>query len=164
MEKVLAALKYAMDMEKTGQKFYQNNMDKIKGERAKAIFKNLAVMEEEHYNFLKRQYEAIASEKPLESMEEDELLEHNLFTKRQSEEGIEDREELSNLSILRMAYLIEHDFANFYRNAKDFIEDEACRKMFDTLAKWEEHHEKILYQEYSALMRENWFDMGFEPF
>jgi len=144
MEKVLAALKYAMDMELEGQKFYINHLEKVKSERSKQIFKNLAHMEEEHYNFLKRQYEAISHSKPLEPMVQDELLSDNIFTRREAQEGASKVEDLSDLAILRMAYLIEHDFANFYRNAKGFIDDKELNKMFDTLARWEEHHEKIL--------------------
>ena len=46
------------------------------------------------------------------------------------------------LPILRMAYLIERDFAEFYRMAADRVEGKA-KKSLEMLALWEKGHENL---------------------
>ncbi len=47
-----------------------------------------------------------------------------------------------DVTILRMAYLIERDLAEFYEMASSKVEGEA-REALDALAKWERGHEKL---------------------
>ena len=48
-----------------------------------------------------------------------------------------------DLPVLRMAYLIERDFAEFYEQAAQRVEDEAAQKSLSMLAQWERGHEKL---------------------
>jgi rubrerythrin len=49
---------------------------------------------------------------------------------------------VADMPVLRMAYLIERDFAEFYESAASKAEGEA-RKVLDTLAYWERRHESL---------------------
>ena len=48
-----------------------------------------------------------------------------------------------DLAVLRMAYLIERDFAEFYEMAADRTEDETAKRSLTMLGKWERQHEKL---------------------
>jgi rubrerythrin len=49
---------------------------------------------------------------------------------------------VADLPVLRMAYLIERDFAEFYAISAEKAEGEA-KKALEMLAKWESGHEKL---------------------
>ena len=64
---------------------------------------------------------------------------------------------MPDLPILRMAYLIEHDFAEFYEKAAAQAEGTA-KKVLTMLANWERGHEELFkqlhdkaFQEYSGM-------------
>lgn len=47
-----------------------------------------------------------------------------------------------DLPVLRTAYLIEKDFAEYYENSAKLVTGEG-RKVLETLAKWERGHESL---------------------
>lgn len=62
-----------------------------------------------------------------------------------------------DLPLLRMAYLIEHDFAQFYETAAAKAEGEA-KKVLTMLAQWERDREELFrkyhdqaFQEYAGM-------------
>ena len=64
---------------------------------------------------------------------------------------------VADLPVLRMAYLIERDFSEFYAQAASQAEGEA-KKTLDMLARWEAGHERLFksmhdkaFQEYSGM-------------
>ena len=59
-----------------------------------------------------------------------------------------------DLPVLRMAYLIEHDFVEFYENAASQTTGEA-KQVFLMLSQWERRHER-LFKEF--------FDRAFEQY
>jgi rubrerythrin len=50
-----------------------------------------------------------------------------------------------DLSVLRMAYLIERDFVEFYESAAEHAEGEA-KEALEMLARWERGHERFFRQ------------------
>jgi hypothetical protein len=70
----------------------------------------------------------------------------------------------SDLSALRMAYLIEKDAVDFYTHAADQISDVNGRRMFLDLAKMEQGHLDLLEGEYGYLRDQFQTAMGFAPF
>ncbi|KXG79002.1 ferritin-like domain-containing protein [Thermotalea metallivorans] len=122
----VSIIQYAMEMERNGQRFYTHFKDQVKGEKAKKVFEGLAKAEEEHYQILKEALENLLRENawsqgdplPLEQASIFELVkeEENLYPSRLESD-------ISDLAIMRMAYLIEHDFAEFYRKSLDRIRD-----------------------------------------
>jgi rubrerythrin len=70
----------------------------------------------------------------------------------------------SELSALRMAYLIEKDAVDFYTHAADQTSDVNGRRMFLDLVKMEQGHLDLLEGEYSFLRGQFQTAMGFSPF
>ena len=68
--------------------------------------------------------------------------------------------DVSDLSVIRMAYLIESDFAEFYKNALAAIEEDDAREMLQTLADWEEQHKKLFQEKYNKLIKKHWSDIS----
>jgi rubrerythrin len=58
-----------------------------------------------------------------------------------------------DLPVLRTAYLIEHDFAEFYDNAARQAEGEA-KKVLEMLARWEHGHEVLFKQMHDKAFEE----------
>ncbi len=166
MSKELLAIKYAMNMEKRGKKFYEDAAASVKSKSAEKIFKWLSEMENEHLKILEAQYNALSKgETPPEIPQRKEDM-PDLYEERKKQEGVKlgDEDILSDMSVLRMAFLIEQDFANFYKNAAKKAEDPKERKVLESLALWEEGHRDLLREEYDALLKESWFERDFQPF
>ncbi|SDY40788.1 ferritin-like domain-containing protein [Tindallia californiensis] len=161
-------IEFAMTMELQGQKFYESFMDQAENETAKLLFKSLAQTEKEHYEILKAQYDSL-NEKG-KWLDLSDKLEQNpdqlLFTKRKETENFsaDKLHSHADLSILRMAYLIENDFAEYYQKAADQTKDPIGKKILLTLCEWENEHRRLFHEEYQEAMQNNWFDQGFSPF
>ncbi|MDD2481656.1 MAG: ferritin family protein [Lutispora sp.] len=151
-------LKYAMDREKEGQKFFEDNASRFSSPVSKALFEKLAGLEQEHYDFLKEQVDYYINNKSVKPLDEKILnREENLFVKREDSEKIEmslSQSDVPDLAIMRMAYLIEKDFAEYYKDAAEKATDEDAKKLFTMLSNWELGHEKLFKDEYNRLMEE----------
>ena len=151
-------LKYAMDREKEGQKFFEDNASRFSSPVSKALFEKLAGLEQEHYDFLKEQVDYYINNKSVKPLDEKILnRKENLFVKREDSEKIEmslSQSDVPDLAIMRMAYLIEKDFAEYYKDAAEKAEDEDVKKLFTMLSNWELGHEKLFKDEYNRLMEE----------
>ncbi|MGM0641177.1 MAG: ferritin-like domain-containing protein [Thermotogota bacterium] len=164
MSRVLGILKYALSREKEGNVFYKNNKDKVKNAQLKEIFENLAEMEYDHMKYIQELIDT--TENGNKKLNEVIFEEDNSFfeTRKKNEIVEKDIEDMtSDLSILRMAYLIEEDFKNFYENAAKNIEDKDAIDILNKLANWEKTHRDTLYQLYRDMMKDYWDEMGFEP-
>jgi rubrerythrin len=164
MTKVLGILKYALSREKEGNEFYKTNKLKVKNPELKEIFENLAEMEYDHIQYISDLIEATEDgNKKLNEIifEED----NSIFKSRKKNEIVEkDIDDMtSDLSIIRMAYLIEEDFKNFYDNAADNVEDKDAKDILKKLSNWEKTHRDTLYNLYRDMMKDYWDEMGFEP-
>jgi hypothetical protein len=70
----------------------------------------------------------------------------------------------SDLSALRLAYLIEKDAVDFYRRAAEQTADPDGKRMFLDLVKMERAHLDLLEGEYDFLQGQFQTAMGFAPF
>ncbi|MBS4537617.1 ferritin family protein [Clostridium sp. D2Q-11] len=169
MDNTLQILKYAMEMERQGKMFYLKYKDEIQNEKAKKVFANLAEVEEEHYNILKKHYDGLESNKNWSSTDLELSSGEEIFQKVLEEEKDKMTEEnldsnFSDMAIMRMAYLIENDFANYYRDAIKKADNEQAKNLLKTLAEWEDKHREYFYNEFKGFMEESWFDQNFYPF
>lgn len=168
METTLKILEYAMTMEKQGQQFYLKYKDEVEGERFQGTFASLAEVEEEHYNILKKQYEKMKQEGIIEALDvelsEGEEIFERVLQEEKAMKNPEADQSLNNMSILRMAYLIEKDFADFYKQAIEQTDSPEAKKLLSSLASWEEKHRQMFYDDYQELMQANWGEQGFAPF
>ena len=70
----------------------------------------------------------------------------------------------SDLSALRVAYLIEKDAVDFYRRAARETDDPNGKRIYLDLARMEESHLALLQGEYDFLRGQFQTAMGFAPF
>jgi rubrerythrin len=62
-----------------------------------------------------------------------------------------------------MAFLIEHDFMEFYRKSAESVDSEGEKFVLNHLSDWEKGHRDMVQQLYDERMKEYWNEMGFEP-
>lgn len=134
---------YALQREYEGRDFFTANASKMHNRVATGILKRLAAEEEKHIAFI----QALLSENAgSETAAAAAMLgDEAFFSARAESEQIEQTviESMTpDVTILRMAYLIERDFAEFYEMAADQTEGEA-QQALRKLANWEHSHEKL---------------------
>ena len=159
MQNYESVLRYAMQMELDGHNFYMENKDKFAKTTSKRMFLELADIEMKHYEFLKSLLDTYLDTKTIkidpDMIEREEDM--DIFKEREESEKIEytlEQSDIPDLTILRMSYLIERDYKEFYQGIADNSEDEDIKEVFNTLAKWEAGHEELFKTEYNRLMKE----------
>ncbi len=154
--KDIIVLKYALAREIEGRDFYKSRAERVSNKSLKDTLIQLAEMEEDHVKFL---LDLLGNEKidiPTQVVGSSE------FVMREQEE-IQDLKMMTDLSVLRMAYLIEHDFATFYEDMARNTLDENMKKALMELAHWEKQHRDMLKNLYDELFKQFWSEQGFYP-
>ncbi len=141
---ILKIYQYALQREYEGKRFFEENAGRLSHAAAVGAFKKLAAEEQKHIEFIQWQIDALkqgksSAEYPLESM-----TDTAFFTRRASTEVIDQtvlEAMVPDLPVLRMAYLIERDFAEFYEQAANKTEGDP-HEVLTLLAHWEHGHER----------------------
>ena len=134
---------YALQREEEGLKFFEDNAGRFGHAAAVGVFKNLALEERKHIEFIQRQLKALSEGKaaePVERLAPTDFFHHWADLEKIDQTILESF--VPALPVLRMAYLIERDFAEFYETAAAKAEGEA-RNALEMLAGWERGHEKL---------------------
>ena len=164
MSKIVGILKYALAREEDGRAFYLGQIDKVKDKEVKEAFKYLAEMEGEHVDYISS---LIEKNNKGEKITKDDILsgQEDFFTSRKETELPAGRhaELASDISILRMAFLIEHDFMEFYKKAAEKTDNEGEKYVLNHLSQWEKGHRDMIQELYDDRMKKYWDEMGFEP-
>lgn len=149
--------RYAMQMELDGYNFYMEKKSILNNPTSQRMFEALAESEMEHYKYieslLNSYIETDTFEQGLDALPGDEKI----FESREDSEHLNEtlsESDIPDLTILRMAYLIERDYKEFYQNAAENIEDVEVKAIFEKLSKWEAGHEILFKSEYDKRMRE----------
>ncbi|MGC8820310.1 MAG: ferritin-like domain-containing protein [Fervidobacterium sp.] len=163
MEKILGILRFALAREIEGKEFYKEKSQRAKSKEVKDTLESLWKMEEEHIQFIKRLMENI--QKDIELDVDSVLTKTDFFEGREKEElSTSTLDDMANdLSILRMAYLIEEDFENFYKTSAEKVEDADMKKILNVLAQWEAGHKNMLISLYNDVKQFYWDKQGFTP-
>lgn len=135
-------LEYALERENEGKRFFDENAERLQNPAAQRAFKAIASEEQRHINFIAAQLAAFANAAPAPAPE---LPQAGFFAERAENENIAETvgdSMLGDLPVLRMAYLIEHDFAEFYKMAAGKAEGQAKETLL-MLSKWESGHERL---------------------
>jgi rubrerythrin len=136
---------YALQREYEGKRFFEQNADRLSHAAAVGAFKQLALEEQKHIEFIQSQIESLdKGEAPNVAMGL-QLQQAGFFSQRAQAEAIDQtvaEAMVPDLPVLRMAYLIERDFTEFYSMAASQAQGEA-RQVLDMLATWEHGHEKL---------------------
>jgi len=141
-------LEYALQREHEGKAFFENNAERLSNAAATGAFKAIAKEEQRHIEFIEAQIHALdakeygqqAAAKPAPDLDETEF-----FANRADREMIEqtvNEAMVADLPVLRMAYLIERDFSEFYHQAATNADGDA-KIILEMLARWEAGHERL---------------------
>lgn len=143
-------LEYALQREYEGKAFFDNNAGRLQNAAAAGAFKAIASEEQKHIDFITAQ---IAAQNMGVSADAPEFPKAGFFADRAENENIEQsvaESMVADLPVLRMAYLIERDFAEFYAMAASKLalsEAEGAegepKKLLELLAHWELGHEQL---------------------
>ncbi|NLJ98438.1 MAG: ferritin family protein [Tissierellia bacterium] len=158
MKKYEQIMRYAMQMELDGHNFFKEKAEVFDNPTTKNLFLQLAEVEMEHYRFIKEQLDSYLEtdsfkmDSKMMDRNEDSIFEHREKTEHINETLRES--DIPDITVLRMAYLIERDYAEFYRKAAERADDEDAKTLFTKLAQWEEGHEQLFKDEYDRRMEE----------
>ena len=146
---------YALQREREGMDFFQRNAERMSHAAAVEIFRKLAAEEQKHIEFIQGLLEALESgQSALETGIE--LKQEDFFSQRAELERLDQttiESMVPDLTVLRMAYLIERDFAEFYETAAQKVEGEASQAL-TMLARWERGHEQLFKDIHDKLLEE----------
>jgi rubrerythrin len=146
---------YALSREYEGKRFFEENAKRLSHAAAVNAFLQLAQEEQKHINFIQNQisvFEGNAGEKDYGLM----LEQGGFFSQRAQSEYIDQsvaEAMVPDLPVLRMAYLIERDFAEFYESTANQAEGEP-KKVLTMLSHWERGHERLFKQFYDKAFEE----------
>lgn len=136
---------YALQREYEGKRFFEQNAERLNHAAASGAFYQLAGEEQKHIEFIQSILKDMDEGKKLDSSFGVDMQNVGFFSMRASSESVEQsvyEAMVPDLPVLRMAYLIERDFAEFYENAASKADGEA-RKILEMLSHWERGHERL---------------------
>lgn len=138
---------YALQREHEGRRFFEENAERLQHAGVVGAFRRLAEEEQKHIVFIEGLLESLdggeVSDVSAVSVEEE-----GFFSQRAASEMLDQtvaESMVPDLSVLRMAYLIERDFVEFYESAAQQAEGEA-KEALEMLARWERGHERFFKQ------------------
>ncbi|MBO8160519.1 MAG: ferritin family protein [Thermosipho sp. (in: Bacteria)] len=161
-------LKVAENFEIEGFKFYKAKKEEIRNKLAREILEFLQNMEKEHTEYIRKIRKSLEENNEIPEVIVDTTK--SFFDEKFKTQKIEvtpSEDDLKDLSILRMALLIEKDFVNFYDKAANKAEElgkKELKEILENLKKWEEGHVKLVNELISRIYEKNSLDLGFYPF
>ncbi|QTA38064.1 ferritin family protein [Thermosipho ferrireducens] len=162
-------LKLAEFFEIEGYKFYRSKKEELKSKLIKDVFSYLQEMEKEHTEYIRKLLKTFESSEKLptnifENTDENFFL--NRF-KSQKLDNVPYEDDIKDLSILRMAFLIEKDFVSYYNKAAESAEkinQLELREILIHLRNWEEGHANLIENLIKEIYTRKSLDLGFYPF
>ena len=139
---------YALAREYEGKRFFEQNAERLSHAAAIGAFKQLALEEQKHIDFIQTQIDAMDQGETGSLLMGVEFNQAGFFSQRAMSEQIDQtvfEAMVPDLPVLRMAYLIERDFAEFYEMAASKVDGEP-RQVLEMLAHWERGHERLFKQ------------------
>ena len=137
---------YALQREHEGKRFFEQSAERLQHAGVVGAFRRLALEEQKHIRFIEGLLTALdEGEMPEPEAVDVSLDEDGFFSKRAASEMLDQtmmESMVPDLSVLRMAYLIERDFVEFYESAAEQAEGDA-REALEMLARWERGHERF---------------------
>lgn len=134
-------LEYALQREREGFRFFSDKAASAAHASVRAAFERLAAEERAHIAFVERQISRLGGEAPASEPGD----EAGFFSARAASEMIDQttlEAMVPDLPVLRMAWLIERDLAQYYGDAAARAEGDA-RLALEKLAAWEREHERF---------------------
>jgi rubrerythrin len=139
---------YALQREHEGKQFFEQNAARLSHAAAVGAFERLAGEEQKHIEFIQGLLDALdEAESPGDAVDV-ELEQEGFFSERAASELLDQtvlEAMVPDLPVLRTAYLIERDLAEFYETAASKVKGEA-KEALEMLAQWERGHEAFFRQ------------------
>lgn len=160
---ILGILEYALAKEMEGMNFYESKARIVNNEDVKKTFLELGKMESDHVDYINNLINKVNEEEPLRYNGEEI---GDAFRDRQKKEIVSqgDFKKLkTDIPVLRMAYLIEEDFMNFYNKAAETVKDKEIKEILRHLSQWEKVHRDRIYDLYQKLSKDFWEHMEADP-
>ncbi len=148
---------YALSREYEGKRFFEENASRLSQAAAVNAFKQLAGEEQKHIDFIQRQIDLLDSGQPGSIDFGAKLEQAGFFSQRAQSEIIDQKVAeamVPDLPVLRMAFLIERDFTEFYETNAAHTEGEG-KQVLTLLSQWERRHEQLF---------KNFYDRAFEEY
>lgn len=147
---------YALAREHEGKRFFQENAARLSHSAAVGAFQRLAEEEQRHIEFIQLQISLLENPGSANPETPHSPLDTDYFTRRATSEVIDQtvyESMVPDLPVLRMAYLIERDFAEFYEASSRTVEGHA-RAVLESLAAWERNHERFFKQLHDRVLEQ----------
>ena len=138
-------LEYALQREYEGKHFFEENSARLNNAVAASAFRELAAEEGKHIEFIQGQLAALDKNQLSSDALAKELEGKGFYSARAHTEMLDQtvlEAMVPDLPVLRTAYLIEKDFAEYYENSAEQATGEA-KKVLEMLGKWERGHEVL---------------------
>jgi len=143
---------YALEREREGKRFYEQNAGRLNHAAAVEAFTILAGEEQKHIDYIKEKIASLESGQTSEGDFQEAAPDMSFFSKRAGAESLDQtvaEAMVPDLPVLRMALLIERDFAEYYESAAQNAEGEAAQ-VLRNLASWERRHEAFFRELHDA--------------
>jgi rubrerythrin len=147
---------YALSREHDGKRFFEENASRLREAAAVNAFKQLAGEEQKHIDFIQGQIDHLNRGEPGNIDYGVQLAQAGFFSQRAQSEIIDQtvaEAMVPDLPVLRMAYLIERDFAEFYESAAAEADGES-KQVLTMLSQWERGHERLFKHFYDRAFEE----------
>jgi rubrerythrin len=152
---------YALQREHEGMDFFRQNAARFSHAAVAGAFAKLADEEQKHIEFIQAMIDGLGRDSST-GLETGAAWDAEGFFSQRAETELLDQTVIESmvpdLSVLRMAYLIERDFAEFYEMAAGKVEDPAAQQALNMLARWERGHEELFkrmhdkaFEEYAGM-------------
>jgi len=151
---------YALAREHEGKRFFESNAERLSHAAAVGAFRQLAIEEQKHIDFIELRIKALDQGQAANVSAGVEFEKAGFFSQRATGELIDQTVSeamVPDLPVLRMAFLIERDFAEFYETAASSTEGDA-QVILTMLSRWERGHERYfkdwhdkIYNEYAKM-------------
>ncbi len=146
---------YALQREHEGKRFFESNAQRMSHAAASGIFQRLAAEEQKHIDFigslLRSLEDGEASAQASLALEKEDRFAQRAASEMLDQTVIESM--IPDVAILRMAYLIERDFAEFYERSAEQAEGKAAEALV-ALARWERGHEALFKELHDRVFEE----------
>ena len=165
-QKILNALKWAMQAETDGHYFYKMAAGKTRDIKGKEALLMLAKDEYDHFDYLKAQYDSfLKTGKPAQKSK---ISKSKGFTSKDTIFSKDFKKRIGKahyeMSALSIAIGLELSSMNFYRHRAEETSDRILKEIFGKLADWEASHHQILARELARLQEDYWIENRFYPF
>lgn len=165
-KRIEEGLRKAIQAEHEGRYFYLMAADTTSDPQGKEVFTRLAREEQEHFEFLSNQLEAIRKTGKADaalklSTPVDLKGISPIFSESLKKRIGEAHYEMTALSV---AAQLELDASKFYKEQAELVDDLILKTFYLGLAEWETGHYRALIMQQETLKEDYWSAGGFAPF